>query len=670
MPPALRARGHALRPLLSLLAGVGLTGAAVAGLIADRALGADAPPGSPPATSDTAASPAPESAAVTPSNASPSTTAPATTEEAPANPPEEEPAAGGDSEPPAVVLTHTQKVTIGRRGNCHSTVRRRSHKHASHKHASHTRSSHTRSSHKRSCAKKAQPRRQAAALKRKHTKGGDRKTPTANRSPHAHAPAPRAQAPAPHAHTPAPHAQAPAPHAQAPAPHTFAPSPQVVAGRIRPLHPVHLSASFSPAPMRALSFYRIPLFLLPIYRAAASRYDVPWELLAAINEVETNYGNDLAVSSAGAIGWMQFLPVTWERYGVDAVAAGYSDPYNPVDAIFAAARYLSDAGVSRDLHGAIFAYNHSDEYVESVLLRGKLISLYPHTVLATLTHLAEGRLPLAGKHVTWGRPDSGPAAWRPTRSRPLPWSPSGSGPLFGLPAAPFPFAPAHGRELAHSAVAKPKPRARDGARSRRGSRARPRATKLLDLMSAPHTSVVAVQSGRIVRIGRSARHGRYLVLRDVHGNRFTYAGLGASVRRHVHRGERVRRGEVLGQVRVPPGAKRGHLLFAIRPAGDPRRIDPRPVVTSWLELSAALHPPGAEHGSDPLGLHASVVHVAHRANATAASSRSKSSSTSPARAPRKKRMSATRWDRLIQLAADGAPRLVGSAPANANERAR
>ena len=106
----------------------------------------------------------------------------------------------------------------------------------------------------------------------------------------------------------------------------------------------------SAASTQALSFYRIPLFLLPIYQAAAVQYGVPWQILAAINEIETNYGTDQSVSTAGAVGWMQFMPATWIQYGVDALNAGYADPYNPVDAIFAAARYLRAAGAATDLH--------------------------------------------------------------------------------------------------------------------------------------------------------------------------------------------------------------------------------------------------------------------------------------------------------------------------------
>ncbi|HEV7177335.1 MAG TPA: hypothetical protein VGN29_17685, partial [Solirubrobacteraceae bacterium] len=53
--------------------------------------------------------------------------------------------------------------------------------------------------------------------------------------------------------------------------------------------------------------FRIPPFLLPIYQAAGIQYNVPWQILAAINEIETDYGRNLSVSTAGAVGWMQFI---------------------------------------------------------------------------------------------------------------------------------------------------------------------------------------------------------------------------------------------------------------------------------------------------------------------------------------------------------------------------
>jgi hypothetical protein len=120
-------------------------------------------------------------------------------------------------------------------------------------------------------------------------------------------------------------------------------------------------------------------------------------VLAAINQVETDYGRDLATSSAGAVGWMQFLPSTWRRWGVAATGNGIADPYNPVDAIFSAARYLQAAGAATNLPGAIYAYNHAGWYVQSVLLRARLIGAIPNALLGALSQLVFARFPIAAK---------------------------------------------------------------------------------------------------------------------------------------------------------------------------------------------------------------------------------------------------------------------------------
>jgi membrane-bound lytic murein transglycosylase B len=118
----------------------------------------------------------------------------------------------------------------------------------------------------------------------------------------------------------------------------------------------------------------IPRFLLKLYREAGRRNHLPWPILAAINEIETDFGRNVAVSSAGAIGWMQFMPATWAMYGVDADHNGTKDPRSPRDAIFAAARYLRASGARTNLRRAIFAYNHAGWYVDSVLLRAERIA--------------------------------------------------------------------------------------------------------------------------------------------------------------------------------------------------------------------------------------------------------------------------------------------------------
>jgi murein DD-endopeptidase MepM/ murein hydrolase activator NlpD len=107
--------------------------------------------------------------------------------------------------------------------------------------------------------------------------------------------------------------------------------------------------------------------LLALWHRAGEAYGVPWQVLAAINKIESNFGQNMGPSSAGAIGWMQFMPSTWERWGLDADGDGFANPWNPDDAILAAARYLAAAGAHDDLARGIFAYNHAQWYVDEVL---------------------------------------------------------------------------------------------------------------------------------------------------------------------------------------------------------------------------------------------------------------------------------------------------------------
>jgi soluble lytic murein transglycosylase-like protein len=118
----------------------------------------------------------------------------------------------------------------------------------------------------------------------------------------------------------------------------------------------------------------IPRFLIKLYKQAGRHHHIPWPILAAINEIETDFGRNTAVSSAGAVGWMQFMPATWKVYGVDADHDGTRDPRNPRDAIFSAARYLRASGAKSNMRKAIFASNHAGWYVDSVLLRAERIA--------------------------------------------------------------------------------------------------------------------------------------------------------------------------------------------------------------------------------------------------------------------------------------------------------
>jgi hypothetical protein len=88
---------------------------------------------------------------------------------------------------------------------------------------------------------------------------------------------------------------------------------------------------------------------------------VPWHLLAAIARVESDFGRNMATSSAGAMGYGQFLPSSWQAFGNDG------NVYDYRAALPAIATYLCASGLARDPRAALFAYNHADWYVDLVL---------------------------------------------------------------------------------------------------------------------------------------------------------------------------------------------------------------------------------------------------------------------------------------------------------------
>jgi len=123
-----------------------------------------------------------------------------------------------------------------------------------------------------------------------------------------------------------------------------------------------------PATPQQLSYPK----LLSLWQRAGAAYGIRWQVLAAINKVESNFGRNMGPSSAGAIGWMQFMPDTWLRWGTDASGDGVADPWNPDDAVFSAARYLAASGGQQNIAGAIYSYNHASWYVNEVLQLSKL----------------------------------------------------------------------------------------------------------------------------------------------------------------------------------------------------------------------------------------------------------------------------------------------------------
>ncbi|HTA14137.1 MAG TPA: lytic murein transglycosylase [Solirubrobacteraceae bacterium] len=342
---------------------------------------------------------------------------------------------------------------------------------------------------------------------------------------------------------------------------------------LTPPVPSTLGGSVSGVPSFFINSFSIPPFLLPIYQAAGAAYGIPWQVLAAINEVETDYGRDLSISSAGAEGWMQFLPSEWGQYGVDVNNDGFEDPNNPADAIFAAARYLKAAGGNRDIRAAVFSYNHSQTYVSSVLLRARLLGGTPPELLGAITGLTEARFPVyAASHYSDGFPTTEGAA---------PHTVAGTT-IYSQDAAP----------------------------------------------------VIAVQDGRITQIDQSGPLGPSISLRDAYGNTYTYAELGTlatlypvleAPESHAHAGTAALTGDSLaGGTSTPAsnGATRmfragsenvylhplhvgaqviagtvlghvgsgvaPHIVFQIRPTGaDAPLIDPKPILDGWVKLQSS-----------------------------------------------------------------------------------
>jgi len=108
---------------------------------------------------------------------------------------------------------------------------------------------------------------------------------------------------------------------------------------------------------------------MDLYRTSAANYGFgpDWYILAAVGKVESNHGQAMGPSGAGAMGPMQFMPTTWETSGVDGNGDGVANVMDPEDAIPAAASYLEDGGAPQDWYRALYSYNHADWYVKKVL---------------------------------------------------------------------------------------------------------------------------------------------------------------------------------------------------------------------------------------------------------------------------------------------------------------
>ena len=385
-------------------------------------------------------------------------------------------------------------------------------------------------------------------------------------------------------------------------------------GTPTPRNPGLTTATFGPAPIGVpnpvIDSFEIPPFLLPIYQSCGTEYGVPWQVLASINKIETAFGTNLNVSSAGAQGWMQFIPSTWASYGVDANNDGRKDPYNPVDAICAAARYLRAAGGDHDIRQAVYAYNHADWYVDEVLLGAQQYGRLPDALVGSLTGLTEGaHFPVAADARYADDISDAAALTRSTTQR----------------------------------------KAAGNAADVIQSDANRRSINIYSSLDAP---VVAVNDGVIRKMGKSKELGKFIVLQDAYGNRYTYSQLGSISQMHpvprqrkpgagafklegpqrdaapkapagaqaaqdtqtfqfdpktmqlkpLKIGSRVVGGSEIGRIgKAQAGPPR--LNFAIRPAGrGAPNIDPKPILDGWKLLeTTAIYRANDKNpfGSDP-----------------------------------------------------------------------
>ena len=181
---------------------------------------------------------------------------------------------------------------------------------------------------------------------------------------------------------------------------TFVPLVVLSAGRASPFTP-----ALPPADQQA---YQHAAGLCP---------GLPWEVLAGIGEVESDHGRSalpgvrVGANSAGAEGPMQFLPTTFAAFGTDEGEGGTGDgdtpsPYDLADAAGAAARLLCAAGAVAPggLRKAIWAYNHSDVYVDDVLGWASRYGVPAPGIAA-----AEWALTQVGRPYAWGA--TGPDAF-------------------------------------------------------------------------------------------------------------------------------------------------------------------------------------------------------------------------------------------------------------------
>jgi membrane-bound lytic murein transglycosylase B len=137
--------------------------------------------------------------------------------------------------------------------------------------------------------------------------------------------------------------------------------------------------------------------LLGWYHEAQRRFRIRWQLLAAINFVESAFGKVRNTSTAGAEGPMQFEPATWRAYGLGG------NVHDPHDAILGAANYLAaNHGATRE-RTALYQYNPSPLYVDAVMRYANRIARDSHAFFRYYSWQVYFRTPAGYRRVTGPR---------------------------------------------------------------------------------------------------------------------------------------------------------------------------------------------------------------------------------------------------------------------------
>jgi hypothetical protein len=144
----------------------------------------------------------------------------------------------------------------------------------------------------------------------------------------------------------------------------------------------------------------IPPDQLEVMQQVSFQTGIPWQIFAGIAKIESDFGRNMATSSAGAIGYGQFMPATWAAYGADENGDGIADPYDFHDVIPAMGRLLLASGAPADMPHALYAYNHSWAYVDHVLAYAAAYGYVdPASIPARAVALARSRI---GAPYLWG----------------------------------------------------------------------------------------------------------------------------------------------------------------------------------------------------------------------------------------------------------------------------